>query len=211
MNSKVDAYLLNTKKWQKELTYLRSILINCGLTEELKWKQPCYSINSKNIGLIAQFKDYCVVSFFKGVLLNDADKLLVSPGENSQTVKYLKFTNLQEIIDLESTIKAYVFEAIEVEKAGLKATFSKSKNLEYPEELEQIFKDNNSLKTAFESLTPGRQRGYIIHFTQAKQSQTRVTRIEKCTPKILAGKGFNDCTCGHSKRMPTCDGSHKYL
>lgn len=207
----VDEYFQNAKKWQKELICLRSILLDCGLTEELKWKQPCYSINTKNIALIAKFKDHCAISFFKGVLLNDVEKILVSPGENSQTVKYLKFTNLQEIIDLESTIKTYVFEAVEVEKAGLKAPFSKSKNLEYPEELTIAFNDNNLLKEAFEKLTPGRKRGYVIHFEQAKQSKTKVSRIEKCTPKILAGKGFNDCTCGHSKRMPTCDGSHKYL
>ena len=211
MNPKVDDYIGRIKQWQKEAALLRTILLDCGLTEEYKWRVPCYTFNGSNIALFGNFKEYCTLSFFKGVLLNDAKGILVSPGENSQSVKMARFTSLQDIVDLEATLKAYIYEAIEVEKAGIKIDKPKSKNLEFPKELLQKFEEDKAFKTAFEALTPGRQRAYNIHFTGAKQSATRLSRIEKYTDRIMNGIGLNDCVCGHSKRMPNCDGSHKYL
>ena len=207
----VDEFIENAKNWQFEMSELRSIVLDCGLTEELKWKQPCYSYQKKNIVIISAFKGYCVLGFFKGALLTDLEKLLISPGANSQTVKHFRFTNHEIIAKLRSTIKAYIFEAIEIEKTGLKVKFKKSNNLELPQELLNIFEQDVEFKTAFNELTPGRQRGYNIFFVAAKQSTTRTSRIEKYRQRILTGKGINDCICGHSKKMPGCDGSHKYM
>ena len=178
-------------KWDKELARLRSILLACGLTEEIKWSQPCYTYGGNNILLMTAFKDYCCLAFFKGVLLKDSTKLLTAPGENSQAVRQLRFTDVKDIIRLETTIKAYIFEAIEVEKTGLKVNLKKEQD-PMPEELQQKLDGDPALKTAFEALTPGRQRGYILHFSQPKQSATRILRIEKNIPKIMAGKGFYD-------------------
>ncbi|AWV98845.1 DUF1801 domain-containing protein [Arcticibacterium luteifluviistationis] len=211
MNPNVDDYIGRIKQWQKEAALLRTILLDCGLTEEYKWRVPCYTFNGSNIVLFGNFKEFCTLSFFKGVLLNDAKGILVSPGENSQSVKMARFTSLQDIVDLEATLKAYIYEAIEVEKAGIKIDKPKSKNLEFPEELLQKFEEDKAFKIAFEALTPGRQRAYNLHFTGAKQSATRLSRIEKYTDRIMNGIGINDCVCGHTKRKPTCDGSHKYL
>ncbi len=211
MNPKVDEFLSNAKRWRAEMEQLRRILLDCMLTEELKWRQPCYTLKGKNIAIIGGFKDYCVLSFFKGVLLNDTNNILIKQGENSQSFRVIKFTTTQEIIELEPLLKSYIFEAIQVEKAGLKVDFKSNSEIEIIEELEQIFKTNTSLKTAFEALTPGRQRGYTMFFSAAKQSKTRIARIEKYTERILDGKGLNDCTCGFSKKPPQCDGSHKYL
>lgn len=205
MNPEVDAYFLdgcgrcnlyatpNCKvyTWAKELKLLRSLVLSCGLTEELKWSQPCYTHNGKNVLLVTAFKDYSCISFFKGVLLKDEQHLLEAPGKNTQSGRIWKFTNISQIKDNEALIKAYIFEAIDVEKAGLKVAFKKSPE-PIPEELEEVFKTKPEVKTAFEALTPGRQRGYILHFSQAKQSKTRMARIEKYIPKILAGKGFYD-------------------
>lgn len=190
---------------------LRSILLDCLLNEELKWRVPCYTFNNNNIAIIGNFKDYCCISFFKGVLLKDTDKILVSPGENSQSVKLIKFKNLDEIIQKEATVKAYIIEAIEIEKAGLKVDLKKSNELDLCLELSTELNNNKLLKTAFETLTPGRQRAYNIFFSAAKQSETRVKRIEKYKSRILKGQGINDCTCGLSKRKPNCDGSHKLI
>lgn len=211
MNTEVDIYLENTKRWTEELTLLRSIILDCDLTEELKWKNPCYTYKNSNILMLGEFKEYCALSFFKGVLLKDSESLLHSPGENSQSVKLFKFTSAKEINDLISTIKAYIFEAIEIDKAGLKVKTKDPSDLVIPVELENKFTESQDLKEAFYSLTPGRQRGYVLYFSSAKQSKTREERIEKYKQRILDGIGFHDCVCGLSKRMPNCDGSHKQL
>lgn len=211
MNPKVDEFLGKAKRWQQEMELLRNILLDCQLTEELKWRQPCYTFQDTNIILIGGFKEYCTLSFFKGVLLKDTDNLLEAPGENSQSVRMIKFRNSQEIVDKEAVLKAYIYEAIEVEKAGLKVELKESNDLDFPEELLQKFAENPTFQKAFESLTPGRQRGYNLFFTGSKQSKTRTTRIEKYLQQILDGKGINDCTCGLSKKWPRCDGSHKNI
>lgn len=211
MNPKVDQFLSTVKKWQEELAQLRSIILACGLTEELKWGVPCYTFKSSNIVLIGGFKEYFALSFFKGVLLSDTDGILVSPGENSQSVKMIKFSNKKQVLEIKSIIKSYIFEAIEVEKAGLKVNFRQPTDLVLPEELLYKLKELPNLKTAFQALTPGRQRAYSLYFSAPKQSKTRTARIEKYTQQILNGKGINDCTCGLSKKQPYCDGSHKYL
>jgi uncharacterized protein YdeI (YjbR/CyaY-like superfamily) len=211
MNPKVDDFILKAEKWQNEMSTLRNIVLECGLAEELKWRQPCYSYNKSNVLIISAFKDHCVLSFLKGVLLKDTEGILVSPGENSQSVKFAKFTSMDQILKLEKTLKAYIFEAIEAEKSGIKIEKPKSTKLTFPEELHAKFNENKAFKVAFESLTPGRQRGYNMFFTAAKQSKTRIDRIEKYRERIMNGKGINDCVCGHSKKMPNCDGSHKYL
>ncbi len=177
--------------WKNELIELRRIVVSCGLTEEYKWSQPCYTYNNKNVLIVTAFKDYACVAFFKGTLLKDADNLLTAPGENSQAARQFRFTDEDSILKLEPKIKAYVLEAIEVEKAGLSVNFKKEPE-PMPEELTEILEADPELKSAFEALTPGRQRGYILHFSQPKQSKTRISRIEKCIPKILNGKGFHD-------------------
>ena len=210
MNPKVDDYLGKAKKWQEELFKLREIVLDCQLVEELKWKVPCYTINGKNIVLIHAFKDYCALLFMKGSLLNDSKNILFQQTDNVQSGRQIRFTNIQEIIDLEADLKAYIFEAIEVEKAGLKIEYKKTEDFEMPEEFKIVLDKNQAIKAAFEALTPGRQKGYLLHFSGAKQSTTRSTRIENSIDRILKGKGLNDCTCGLSKRMPNCDGSHKF-
>ena len=210
MNPKVDEYLGKAKKWQEELFKLREIVLDCQLVEELKWKVPCYTINGKNIVLIHAFKDYCALLFMKGSLLNDSKNILFQQTDNVQSGRQIRFTNIQEIIDLEVDLKAYIFEAIEVEKAGLKIEYKKTEDFEMPEVFKIVLDKNQAIKAAFEALTPGRQKGYVLHFSGAKQSTTRSTRIENSIDRILKGKGLNDCTCGLSKRMPNCDGSHKF-
>jgi uncharacterized protein YdeI (YjbR/CyaY-like superfamily) len=211
MNQEVDRYLNNLDKWQEELTKLRNILANCGLTEDFKWMHPCYSCKKKNIALIHEFKDYSAILFHKGALLNDAENILVQQTENTQSARQIRFTDSKEIDRFEATIKAYIFEAIELGKAGVKVVRKKTSEFDFPSELEAIFGENPDFKTAFENLTPGRQRGYLLHFSQAKQSKTRIARIENNKKRILIGKGLNDCICGLSKRMPNCDGSHRQL
>lgn len=211
MNSPVDNYFAHVTRWQKELTTLRAIVLDCGLSEELKWKQPCYTSHDNNVLILGNFKDYCSVSFFKGILLHDYKKLLVAPGENSQSVRLMKFTSVYEITQLENTIKTYIFEAVEAEKAGLKVTLKDNSELKFVEELQQKLEELPKLKKAFEALTPGRQRAYNLHFSAAKQTKTRESRIEKYIPRILDGKGINDCTCGLTKKSPQCDGSHKFI
>jgi uncharacterized protein YdeI (YjbR/CyaY-like superfamily) len=192
MNQKVNWFFDKDTKWQKEYQQLRAIILDCGLTEELKWGCPCYTFRTNNIVLIHGFKEYCALLFHKGVLLNDANNLLIQQTENVQSARQIRFANIGEINELESTIKAYVFEAIEVEKAGLKVELKKTKEYTVPDEFQQSLVKNPSLKTAFEALTPGRQRGYLLHFSQPKQSKTRQSRIEKCLPKIIKGEGLND-------------------
>ncbi len=192
MNPKVDWFFNKDTKWQKEYVTLRSIILGCGLTEELKWGIPCYTYQNSNIVLIHGFKAYCALLFPKGVLLNNAENLLVQQTKNVQAARQLRFTNLQEIVDLKSKIKAYIFEAIEVEKAGLQVKMKKTSEFGMPDEFKKALDENDELKSAFESLTPGRQRGYILYFSQPKQSKTRVSRIEKNIEKILNGKGLRD-------------------
>jgi uncharacterized protein YdeI (YjbR/CyaY-like superfamily) len=211
MNPKVDTYFSKLKQWQEELEQLRAIILDCGLTEELKWGSPCYTFQETNVILLGGFKDNCVISFLKGVLLADTDKLLEKPGENSQSARVIRFTSEREIVKLKKVLKAYIYEALEVEKAGLKVDLEKSKNFDLPDELLSKFKTQPKLKTAFTALTTGRQRAYVMFFSDSKNSKTREARIEKYTKRILDGKGINDCVCGLSKRMPSCDGSHKFL
>jgi len=192
MNPKVDFYFQKDKVWKQEVNKLRSIILDCGLTEELKWGQPCYVLNDVNIVLIHDFKEYCALLFFKGALLNDANGILIQQTENVQSARQIRFTNLDEVLKLEQVIKAYVFEAIEVEKAGLKVEFKKTKEFNMPEEFQAKLNEFPALKQAFESLTPGRQRGYLLHFSSAKQIKTREARIEKYIPNILNGKGLDD-------------------
>lgn len=211
MNKRVDPFFHNASMWKSEMAALRNIVGNANLEEELKWKQPCYTYQGKNVAIIGAFKKHCILSFFKGVLLKDPKCLLMFPGENSQSVKYLSFTSVREIMDLEPIIKEYIKEAIEIEKSGKKIEFSPPTKLELPKELVQKMKDFPLLEKAYEALTPGRQRAYLIYFNGAKQSKTREDRIEKYTERILNGKGINDCVCGLSKRLPNCDGSHKNI
>ncbi|WP_078382081.1 DUF1801 domain-containing protein [Sutcliffiella halmapala] len=211
LNPKVEEFLSKAQNWKEEFEQLRSIVLDCELTEDFKWMHPCYTFEKKNIVLIHGFKEYCALLFHKGALLKDANGILVQQTENVQAARQIRFTNVQEIIEMEPVLKAYIHEAIEVEKAGLQVKPKEHKEFSIPEELDIIFAEVPELKTAFEALTPGRQRAYILHFSQPKQSKTRVSRIEKCIPKILDGKGLNDCTCGHSQKPPNCDGSHKHF
>lgn len=211
MNPKVDEFLEKTSKWQEELTQLRNIILDCGLTEELKWGQPCYTFNNANVILLGGFKDYCFISFLKGALLYDSESLLRKPGEHTQSGRIISFTDTQSITDLTQTLKAYIYETIEVEKAGLKVEPVTQAELLLPDELLQKFEADHVFKAAFEALTPGRQRAYIIYFSGAKQSKSRESRIESYKQRILNRKGFNDCICGLSKRLPNCDGSHKFI
>jgi uncharacterized protein YdeI (YjbR/CyaY-like superfamily) len=192
MNPKVDAYLSKTKKWQEEFEKLRRIILDCGLTEELKWDNPCYTFQKSNIVLIHGFKEYCALLFFKGALLDDPNGILITQTENTQAARQIRFTNVREIVEMESILKAYVSEAIEVEKAGLKVDFKKTTEYTIPEEFQTKLDEIPALKTAFDALTPGRQRAYILHFSAPKQSKTRESRVEKYMQQILNGKGLND-------------------
>lgn len=177
--------------WGEELKLLRKIVLACGLLEEFKWSQPCYTFENGNVLLVTAFNAYAAIAFFKGTLLKDPQQLLIAPGNNSQAVRQLRFTSVQDIIGMEPLLKAFIFEAIENEKAGLTVTFKQEPEPMLPELLVKL-NENPELKTAFESLTPGRQRGYLLHFSQPKQSKTRASRIERCIEKILQGKGFNE-------------------
>ncbi|WP_404451881.1 YdeI family protein [Virgibacillus necropolis] len=190
MNPKVDEYLSKSKKWKEEYEQLRNIVLDCELTEEFKWGKPCYTFENKNIVLIHGFKEYCALLFHKGALLQDAHGILIQQTENVQAARQIRFTNVQEIVEMETILKDYIYKAIEVEKAGLEV----KKNTEFiiPEELQNKFNETPALKTAFEALTPGRQRAYILYFSKAKQSKTRESRVEKWMQQILDGKGLND-------------------
>ncbi|MGY5386094.1 YdeI/OmpD-associated family protein [Bacillus spizizenii] len=191
-NPKVDEFLSKAKKWKEEYEKLRAIVLDCELTEEFKWKHPCYTLNNKNIVLIHGFKEYCALLFHKGALLQDGHGILIQQTENVQAARQIRFTNVQEIDEMETILKAYIHEAIEVEKAGLEVDLKKNTEYKIPEELQNKFDEIPALKTAFETLTPGRQRAYILHFSQAKQSKTRESRVEKYVQKILDGKGLKD-------------------
>jgi uncharacterized protein YdeI (YjbR/CyaY-like superfamily) len=191
-NPKVDALLNRAERWREEFTELRRIALACQLTEEMKWGNPCYAIEGSNIVLIHGFKEYCAFLFFKGALLKDPKKILIQQTENVQAARQIRFTNVGEITRLESALKAYIREAIEVEKSGLRVDYKKTSEFKMPAEFESKLKKVPALKTAFKALTPGRQRAYILHFSGAKQSATRDARIEKCVPQILKGKGLDD-------------------
>lgn len=192
MNPKVDFYFDKAKQWQEEITQLRSIVLDCGLEEELKWGCPCYALQKKNIVLIHTFKEYCALLFFKGALLDDTHGILIQQTENVQAARQIRFTDLKQITEQESILKEHIYEAIEVEKAGLKVDLKKPKEFSVAEEFQTKLDETPSLKTAFEKLTPGRQRAYLLHFSQPKQSKTREARVEKSIPKILDGKGLDD-------------------
>ena len=192
MNPKVDFYFSKVKKWQEELEKLRMILLDCQLTEELKWGVPCYTFQKSNIVLIHVFKEYCALLFFNGALLNDTHGILIQQTKNTQAGRQIRFTNVREIVKMNPILKAYVYEAIEVEKAGLKVNFKKTTQFIIPEEFQNKLDEIPALKTAFDALTPGRQRAYILYFYAPKQSKTRESRVEKCRQQILNGKGLND-------------------
>src|SRR5438093_7292567 len=192
MNPKVDEYLRKAKKWQKEMEKLRMIILDCGLTEELKWGHPCYAFQKSNIVLIHGFKEYCALLFMKGALLKDPKGILIQQTENVQAARQIRFTNVREIVEVEPILKAFIKEAIEVEKSGLEVNYKKTSEFVIPEEFQSRLDESPALKTAFAALTPGRQRGYILYFSAAKQSKTREARVEKCVQQILDGKGLND-------------------
>jgi len=194
MNPKVDFYFSKAKNWQEELEQLRMIVLDCGLTEELKWGVPCYTFQKRNIVLIHVFKEYCALLFFKGVLLNDPNGILIQQTENVQAGRQIRFTNVRQIVKMAPILKAYIYEAIEVEEAGLKVPFKKTTEFIIPEEFQNKLSAEGgpALKTAFKALTPGRQKAYIFYFSQPKQSKTRMSRIEKYIPQILNGKGLDD-------------------
>ena len=192
MNPAVDFFFNKAKQWHDEYEKLRAIVLKCGLTEELKWGQPCYTFEGKNVLIIHGFKEYCAVLFVKGALLSDPDGILIQQTKNVQAGRQVRFTHIGEIIEMEAILKKYIFEAIEVEKAGLKVKHKETSEYEMPEELQTKLEGNSRLKKAFYSLTPGRQRGYLFYLSQPKQSKTRLARVEKYIPQILAGKGLND-------------------
>jgi uncharacterized protein YdeI (YjbR/CyaY-like superfamily) len=192
MNPKVDEFLSKAKKWQEEFEKLRMIILDCQLTEELKWGVPCYTFQKNNIVLIHGFKEYCALLFIKGALLHDTHSILIKQTENVQAGRQIRFTNVQEIVAMETILKAYINEAIEVEKSGLEVNYKKNTEFTIPEELQNKFDEIPALKTAFEALTPGRQRAYIFYFSEPKQSKTRESRVEKYRQQILNGKGLND-------------------
>lgn len=191
-NASVDGYIRKNKQWGKELLKLREIVLACGLNEEIKWRVPCYTFQERNVVLLGAFKGCCTLSFVKGVLLKDKMGVLESPGPNSQSVRMLRFASIDKIAPLETVLKAYIREAIALEKTGAKVAFKKINQHAVPEELRSLMGQTPSLKAAFEALTPGRQRAYLLHFSAPRQSQTRRSRIKKCIPRILQGKGMND-------------------
>ncbi len=192
MNPKVDGYLSRAKKWQAELKKLRTIVLDCHLTEELKWGVPCYTFQESNIVLMHVFKEYCALLFFKGALLNDPKGILVQQTKNTQAARQIRFTHVREIAAMEPVLKTYIHQAIEVEKAGLTVKLKKTTEFTVPEEFQDKMREIPALRNAFEALTPGRQRGYLLYFSAPKQSKTRVSRIEKCLPQILDGLGLDD-------------------
>ena len=192
MNRRVDVFIKNASQWQEEFELLREIALQSGLTEDLKWNHPCYTLENGNVFLIHGFKNYCAIAFFKGALMKDPEKILIQQTENVQSARQIRFTSLTEIKKMKKTIKSYMAEAIAIEKAGLKVEFKKTAELAIPADIEKALKKTPGLATAFKKLTPGRQRAYILHFTAAKQVKTMEARVERCAPMILKGKGLNE-------------------
>ena len=205
----VDEFIQSADKWSAEMACLRRILLDCLLIETYKWKTPVYMVGKKNIIAISSLKDHCALNFFNGALLQDEKSMLIKPGEHTQLGRWMKFSTVEQILAKEEFIKAYILEAIEVEKLGLK--MEKSTEIPHPEELKEIFDKKPAVKSAFLKLTPGRQRAYLRFFTDGKQSETRTSRIEKNEKYILKGIGITDCICGLTKRKPSCDGSHRAI
>src|SRR6266851_1403862 len=191
-NPKIDWFFMKATEWQEEFEKLRAIVLDCGLNEELKWGCPCYTFEKRNIVLMHVFKEYCALLFFKGALLSDAKGILIQQTKNVQAARQIRFTNVREIVKLKPILKTYIHEAIEVEKAGLKVNFKKTKEFNIPEEFQNKMNKNPALKKAFNALTPGRQRAYLLYFSAPKQSKTRESRVEKCMRQILNGKGLDD-------------------
>ncbi|MEY2792178.1 MAG: hypothetical protein RJA76_170 [Bacteroidota bacterium] len=210
MNPKVNPFFVHAKKWGTELEILRDLLLSFPLVEELKWNSPCYLFEGKNVIIIQGFKEYFSIMFFKGALLKDANNILVTPGE-VQAGRQIRLKSVEEIEQFEEIIRQYIHEAIELEKSGQKVVLKSIEEYAVPEELIQVLEQKKELKDAFYKLTPGRQKGYFQFISDAKQTKTRLERIEKNISRILKGKGLNDCICGLSQRMPSCDGSHKQL
>lgn len=192
MNPKVDFFFIKADQWHNEFNKLREIVLGSELHEELKWGVPCYTFHSKNVVLIHGFKEYCALLFHKGVLINDTEDILIQQTENVQSARQLRFSGLEEIVDLETIIRSYILQAIEIERSGRTVEFKKTAEFPLPDEFKIILEEDEEVKVAFKALTPGRQRGYLLFFSQPKQSKTRESRIEKCIPKILSGKGLND-------------------
>lgn len=193
MNPKVDGYLRKNKKWQKELSALRMIILDCPpLIEDIKWRTPCYTVDNKNVVMIGAFKEACTLSFIKGALLKDPDRILAQPGENTQSVRVIRFTDADQIVKMKPTLKRFIQQAIEVEQSGMKVAFRQITEHKVPQELQERLDKNPTLKAAFRALTPGRQRAYLLYVSSAKQSGTRAARVEKCMPCILKGKGLDD-------------------
>jgi uncharacterized protein YdeI (YjbR/CyaY-like superfamily) len=211
MNPSVTQYIANAKLWKEELLAIRKILLETELVEDFKWSMPCYTLNNKNIVIIAPFKEYFALAFFNGAAISDSSKLLIKAGANTQSGRQLRFKDSKEILDQKAIIKKYIKEAISIQDTNIVETTKPAAPQVEVEELNTFFKSDLVFKKAFFALTPGRQRGYLIYFSGAKQADTRVTLIEKYRDRILAGIGITDCTCGLSKRMPICDGSHKLL
>ena len=211
MNPTVTQYIANAKLWKEELLAIRKILLETELAEDYKWSTPCYTHNNKNIVIIAPFKEYFALAFFNGAAISDSGKLLIKAGANTQSGRQLRFKDSKEILNQKAIIKKYIKEAISIQSTNIVETTKPAVPLVEVEELNTIFKTDLVFKKAFLALTPGKQRGYLIYFSGAKQAETRLTRIEKYRDRILAGIGITDCTCGLSKRMPSCDGSHKLL
>jgi uncharacterized protein YdeI (YjbR/CyaY-like superfamily) len=191
MNAKVDAFLRGAEKWRDEMEALRSVALDCGLSEELKWGKPCYSFKKGNVAIIQPFKDRCALMFFKGALLNDPDGVLEKPGQDSHAARRMMFSTVEEVVRMGPRLRVFIAEAIEVESAGLKVP-GRKESAPIPDELVEMYGKVSGLEEAFGALTPGRQRAYILHFTNAKQAKTRTSRIEKCVQRILEGKGLND-------------------
>jgi len=192
INPKVDAFLKKAGQWREEFAALRAVVLDCGLTEEFKWMHPCYTLDNSNVVLIHGFKNYCALLFIKGTLLKDPKGILIQQTENVQAARQIRFTNAGDIVKMEPVLKAYIKEAVEVEKAGLKVNYKKNTDLVFPVEFQRVLDENPAFKKAFGALTPGRQRAYNLYFSAAKQSKTRESRVEKCMDQILAGKGLDD-------------------
>jgi uncharacterized protein YdeI (YjbR/CyaY-like superfamily) len=211
MQEKINAFFEKGSAWQECMQALRKIVLQCGLDETMKWGVPCYMHEGKNILLLHGFKQYCAINFFKGALLSDKEQLLIQQTENVQAGRQIRFTEARTIKKQAAILEVYIKEAIALEHSNVKHPLPEKRTLDLPNELLQQFSNNVSLEEAFKALTPGRQRGYLLHFSEAKQSATITKRILAAQSKILMGKGLHDCTCGLSKRMPQCDGSHKLL
>ncbi|TWT36086.1 hypothetical protein KOR34_09850 [Posidoniimonas corsicana] len=207
---KVDEFFASLEQWRDELAALRRIALRCGLTEAYKWRQPCYTYQDSNVAILGAFKSSCTLSFFKGALLKDPQGILTKPGENTRAARVARFTSVSQIETLTPLLESYLRDAIRLEQEGARVDRSEGVDPEAPAELDARPREDPALKAAFEALTPGRQRAYLMHFAAAKQSSTRTARIDKCAPRILDGKGLNDCTCGHTQKPPGCDGSHKH-